>query len=45
MVFTYEKYISECQVHNDKFPIERVFVTKFQDVLIDEKLTLKVQIL
>ena len=44
MVFTYKKDISECQIHIDKFPIERVLVTKFLGVLIDEKLTWKVHI-
>ena len=43
MVFTYKKDISECQIHIDKFPIERVLVTKFLVVLIDEKLTWKVK--
>ena len=41
MVFTYKKDTSKCQVHIDKYPIERVFVTKFLGVLIDEKLTWK----
>ena len=41
MVFKNKKDISECQIHINKFPIERVFVTKFLGVLIDEKLTWK----
>ena len=41
MVFANKKDISQCRIHIDKLPIERVFVTKFLDVLIDEKLTRK----